>query len=194
MHLELFSNHLKDRKIHWTVRPPNHKICSFFCWWEPIPSMWFKKSKSIKYLSKKKNLTFSWEKLKGCVWRKYSVLNNNSNVIWESRVLASDQCILEIPSEAPELRTVLLCLVAWCCCMNVFSSATVAQGHSGWAPSAQLCSLLARAALPGIGSIPGRCQTRAGTHCTRECLDDQHFRFVRKDVLVYQTVSGMQIN
>lgn len=44
--------------------------------------------------------------------------------------------------------------------------------HSGWAPSAQLwsCSLLPRAALPGTGSIPGRCQSPAGTLCTRQCL------------------------
>lgn len=50
-----------------------------------------------------------------------------------SPVLASDQSILEIPSDISELRTVLLCLLAGCCCMNglVLSSAMVTQDVTG---------------------------------------------------------------
>lgn len=67
-----------------------------------------------------------------------------------------------------------------------------ADWHSGWAPSAQLwsCSCLSRAALPGTGSIPGRCQSRAGTHSTQESLTTNTFSLL----LVYQTELGMQIN
>lgn len=63
MHLTLFSNHLKKTGKYIELCPPNHEICSFFCWCEPVLSIWFKKSKSIKYLSKE-TLTFPWEKLK----------------------------------------------------------------------------------------------------------------------------------
>lgn len=57
--------------------------------------------------------------------------------------------------------------------------------HSGWHHQP-------RAALPGTGNIPGRCQTQAGTHWS--ALMTNTCSLLRKDVLVYQTVLGMKIN
>lgn len=66
--------------------------------------MWLKKTKTINYLSKKKKKLFM-RKIEGVHEGNISILNSNSNVTRESLVLACDQCMLEIPSEASELRT-----------------------------------------------------------------------------------------
>lgn len=171
----------KDRKIYWTVRPPNHKICSF-----AGGSQFYQRGlKSPKALSiyLKKILPFH-EKNWRCTWREYCVLNKTSNVIWESPVPASDQCRLEIPSETWELRTLLLCLVARCRCLNGAVQRCQAHPgsawHSAWAPPAQL----------GTRSLlPCQAPTAHGS-----ALTTNTFSLFRKDVLVYQTVLGMQIN
>lgn len=97
-------------------------------------------------------------------------------------------------------HTRLLCLVAWCCCMNgsVFSTAMVTQGLPGTQGEHH---------QPSFGPVPSclglPCQAQGAFQggasprhlpCTRECLDNQHFQFAEKDVLGYQTVLGMQIN
>lgn len=46
----------KNRKIYWIMLPLHYEICYYFCSREQILSMGFKRSNSIKYLSKKSDL------------------------------------------------------------------------------------------------------------------------------------------
>lgn len=95
--------------------------------------------------------------------RKYSVL------IWECPVLASDQCMLEIPSETSELRTLLLSPVAWCCCMSgsVSSTAMVTQGLTGTRGGHHQPSFGAAPSCPGLpcqarGAFQGGARAQQG--------------------------------
>lgn len=102
--------------------------------------------KSPKALSiyLKKPLTFSWEKWKVSIKEIFCADM--------SLLLASDQCILEIPSDTSELRTLLLSPVPWCCCMNgsVFSTAMVTQGLTGTQGGHHQPSFGAAPACPGL--------------------------------------------
>lgn len=127
MHLALFSNHLKKTGKYtelWILLITKSVIS--FAGGSQFYQCSLKRAKALSiYL---KRLAFH-EKNWRCALRKYSILNSNSNVIWESLVLASDQCLLEIPSETPELRT----RSTQGCCMNgsVFSTAMVTQALTG---------------------------------------------------------------
>lgn len=184
MHLALFSNHLKKtgKYMELCVLLIIKSVLSF-AFGSQFYHCGLKSPKALSIYLKKKILPFH-DKNWRCALRKYSVLNNNNNGIRES-LLASDQCILEIPRGSSELRT-QLCLRAWCCSVNgsVLSTATVTQAGTGtqdghpqpcFGPAPRVWGCPAR-----HRSIPGKCQARAGTHCTQECLENQHLEFVEK--------------